>query len=223
MADLSRFALVPRTEFADRLEADLLRAIGDSTTSTTTPDGVLRRRLDEEHLMTVIDTPSFDEQPRRRHRGWMSALAAAAAIVLVIAGVWVMRRGDDQATAGRDVTFTVRWASTAQFNECPTDVEVPVCAWTLPRPATATFTGDIAGNAYQSGVGGVSHDEPARPGRQQANPATNRGVRQLWRGGARPLPGPKPRQRHPGGRRGSPRPLPGSRRETRGQGRDLRR
>ena len=172
MADPSRFALSPRTEFADRLEADLLRAIGDSTTSTTTPDGVRRRHLDEEHLMTVIDTESFDEQTGRRHRGWMPALAAAAAVVLVIAGVWVMRRADDQATAGRDVAFTVRWASAAQFNDCPTDVEVPVCAGTLPRPATATFTGDIAGNAYQSVVAGDSDDFADRAVRHEDKVAT---------------------------------------------------
>ena len=171
MTDRIRFDLSPRPEFADRLEADLLRAIGDpasALTSRATP----RRDLDEEHIMTITLDPDVAQPAPPRRRAWLTLAAAAAALLLVIAGIWAVGRKDSTPTGTHDVSFTVVWGGGQHAYRCPADASSPMCAWTLAVPATAKFTGDIDGNAYQTVVWGNGDDFADRAVRHEEQVAT---------------------------------------------------
>ena len=161
MTDGIRFDLSPRTEFADRLEADLLRAIGDPALSTPTTRASTPHDPEAEHIMTITLDPPVDT-PSPHRRAWTTAIAVAAAALLILVGVWAVGRGDSEPAGTRDVSFTVLWAASNNEQDCPTDVSSPICAWKLATPATAKFTGDIDGNAYQSIVWGNSDVFPDR-------------------------------------------------------------
>jgi hypothetical protein len=171
MTDRIRFDLSPRTEFADRLEDDLLRAIGDPA-STPTPRATPRRDLDEEHIMTITLDPDVDRPATHRRHPWLTIAAAAAVLVLVVLGVWAVGRNDNGPAGTHDVSFTVLWARSINENECPSDIGSPMCAWKLHSPATAKFTGDISGNAYQSVVWGNSDGFPDRAVQHEEKAAT---------------------------------------------------
>lgn len=106
--------------------------------------------------MTITDTPPVEHHAPQRRRTWLIVAAAAAAVLLMVAGVWAVGRGDAEPAGTRDVSFTVEWAGGDNQHPCPTDVSGPICAWTLPGPASAKFTGDLDGTAYQSVVWGNS-------------------------------------------------------------------
>ena len=156
MTDGIRFDLSPRTEFADRLEVDLLRAIGDPTISTSThPPAHSARTLDEEHLMTITIDPAVETPTRRPRRGWM-LVSTAAALLVVVGAVSVVARDDGSAASTHDVAFTVVWNVGTTVNDCPTDTTSPTCTFRYEGSATARFAGDVDGRAYQSIVWGNS-------------------------------------------------------------------
>jgi hypothetical protein len=170
MTDGIRFDLSPRTEFADRLEADLLRTIGDPADSTLTP-AQARADLDEEHIMTITTDPQVTAPTRRPRRSWMLA-STAAAMALIVAAVWVVARDDGSAASTHDVAFTVVWNVRTTVTDCPTDITDPPCAFRYEGSATSKFTGDVDGRAYQSIVWPNSDDFAGRAVRHEEKAAT---------------------------------------------------
>lgn len=178
MTDGIRFDLSPRTEFADRLEADLLRAIsgpGHATTTNTTTNTSTRATTppdtEAEHLMTITLEPPVDS-PTPNRRAWRAALAVAAAAILILVGVWAVGRSDDTPAGTHDVSFTVTWHEGTTIRDCPSDVSSPICAFRYDGSATAKFSGDIDGNAYQSVVWPFSDDFADRAVRHEEKAAT---------------------------------------------------
>lgn len=146
MTDRFRFDLAPNAEFADRLEVDLLRAIGGRTPSPTT------RTFDvpdtEEHLVTIEKTATHDQTRRRT----ISAVASVAAVVLLVAGIGLIASRDTDSPASvnaTEVTFTVMWAYSEIVNECAESTSTRVCLNRFEMPAAAEFSGDIVGAGNQ--------------------------------------------------------------------------
>jgi hypothetical protein len=172
MTDGIRFDLSPRTEFADRLEADLLRAIGDPATSTSTlTPAHAARNTDQEHLMTITIDPPLETPTRRPRRSWMLA-STAAALLVVVAAVRVIGSEDSSAGSAHSVAFTVVWNVGRTINDCPTDTTSPACAFRYEGSSTARFTGDVEGRAYQSMVWPNSDDFADRAVRHEERAAS---------------------------------------------------
>jgi hypothetical protein len=162
MTDDRSLDMHPRAEFADRLEADLLREIGGRDTTTPTP------QLDEEPLVNIELTPT---EPSSRPR-WMMFAAAAAVIALVIVGAALAGRGHNKDVQPADsldatttvlpasthaVTFTVTWSMGEMLRECVIgNLGHRGCLNHFQMPAASTFEGDVAGQAYE----GVFWNDP---------------------------------------------------------------
>jgi hypothetical protein len=146
MTDHFAFDIAPNAEFADRLEADLLRTIGKHASSPTT--GTIDVRDSEEHLMTIdTEPPPVWTRPRT-----IAAVAAAAAAVIVVVAslVWATNRSTDDEVTGSsaNVTFTVMWAYSDIVHECSPGSR-SVCLNRFDIPAAAEFSGAIAGSGSQ--------------------------------------------------------------------------
>lgn len=140
MTERFRFDVEPRQEFADRLEADLLRIIAAS--STPSPEEPA-----EEHIMTITDN-----KPTGNASKWRTVVVSAAAALVLIAGiVWIAGDSSDDtsSTSGSTNTFNIRWAYSEAMEECPPAVGGAACLNRFAMPAAATFTGDIAGVGNQ--------------------------------------------------------------------------
>lgn len=147
MTDDHSLDTAPRAEFADRLEADLLRVIGRRAETLSIPD--------PEETFVIVEPTTVGPSRRR----WL-APAAAAAVVLVAAAVFAfVRRGDPSEVEPADshpVTFTIHWAYSDVIHDCPTDVAGAMCVNHFDLPATSVLNGDVAGNGYQ----GVFWNDP---------------------------------------------------------------
>ena len=147
MTDDRSLDMTPRVEFADRLEADLLRAIGARDTTTTTHH--VNSKSAEEPLVNVRQTPAL--APRRPV--WMLAAAAASVIVLVLVGVAfaTRRQTDSTSPAGsHKVTFTVTWSLGGSGNWGCAYAGINCLAHFTPMPALSQFAGDIKGRADEA-------------------------------------------------------------------------
>jgi hypothetical protein len=147
MTDDHSLDLAPRAEFADRLEADLLRVIGNRAETLPIPDP-------EETFVIVERTTS--PFPIRRRR-WLVPVAAAV-IALVAGGVIALVRRDHTTVVepadSNPVTFTIRWAYSDVRHDCPTDGGM--CMNHFDFPATSALEGDVVGDGYQ----GVFWNDP---------------------------------------------------------------
>jgi hypothetical protein len=93
-------------------------------------------------------------------------------MLLVIAAVWVFARDDGSAASTHDVAFTVVWNVSTTVHDCPTDTTSPPCAFLYEGSATAKFTGDVDGRAYQSIVWPDSDDFAGRAVRHEEKAAS---------------------------------------------------
>lgn len=146
--------MTPRAEFADRLEADLLRVIGDRDADTSNP------QVDEEPLVNVELTPT---PPSTRTR-WMIFAAAAAVIALVALGIAFTGRGHtksikpadsvDETTSSQpanshDVTFTVTWSMGPLAKQDCVNSGYFGCLEHFQMPGVSKFQGDVTGQAAE--------------------------------------------------------------------------
>lgn len=141
MTDPHIFDRTPSRDFADRLEAEFLRA---ATGVPTIP----RDPRPEETTVTVrLDDPPIDHRPRPSWR-WPAVAAAAALLIVALVAVLTRDSGDDTPPVSTSsVSFTVMWEYSENRHECTPSLE---CINRFDLPATATFTGDVAGTGYQA-------------------------------------------------------------------------
>lgn len=146
MTDPRIFDRTPRREFADRLEAQFLKA---AAVTATAPDPTPHHSSPQEATVTLqLDDPITTE---RRRPTWQWPAVAAAAVLLIVALVAVLtRNSDDDDTppaAGTPVTFTVTWEYSDVRSECTPSNE---CLNHFDIPATTTFSGDVKGQGLQA-------------------------------------------------------------------------
>jgi hypothetical protein len=144
MTDEHRLDITPRAEFADRLERDLLDALG------TAQD---RPRQDD-----MVNIETHQHSSRASRTPW---LIAAAAVVLGVVGVTIAVNRDQSSSAslspsttttvsnGRSVTFTVDWSEDGKTNDCAA-TKALACLYHFAIPGVAPFEGDVAGTSYQA-------------------------------------------------------------------------
>jgi len=142
MTDDHRFDMTPRAEFADRLERDLLDALG------------ARHHSPREDAIVSIETR---EHPSRASRTpW---LIAAAAVVVGVVGVTIAFNRDQTSSAplsppttvstDHPVTFTIEWSDAGKMSDCAATTAL-ACLYHFGIPGVAPFKGDVAGTSYQA-------------------------------------------------------------------------
>lgn len=164
MTDRIRFDHSPNAEFADRLERDLLHAVGArpaTALSSTTPYD--HTPSEEDQLMTLeldSDTTASDRRPKTAWK-WLALTAAAIALLAAIALI-IPDRGSDQPAVdgGVPVTFVVRWAYSDVTQTCAGSSAN--CLNHFDIPASADFTGDVVGDGFQAVYWNAPIDFPDR-------------------------------------------------------------
>jgi hypothetical protein len=158
MSDHRSLDVTPRAEFADALEAQLLRVLAGgrrSAASPTTP-----RPNEKESIMTLTtEAPSTARSTKPSPARWVIAAAAAVA-VLVGTGYVIGHNGNNRALlqppatnadpSAHAVSFRVVWTTSEIRHECPNDQNNGACINRFDMPASASFTGDVSGTAYQA-------------------------------------------------------------------------
>ena len=147
MTDDHSLDMAPRAEFADRLEAELLRVIGNRAETLPIPD------IEETIVIVEPTTTRTGATPFPiRRRRWLVPVAAGL-IALVAGGVIALALRDDtkvvEPANSNPVTFTIHWAYSDVRHDCPTDVFGAMCVNHFDMPASSEFKGDVAGVGYQ--------------------------------------------------------------------------
>lgn len=147
----------PPSHFADRLEAEFLRAAGAATAPPST-----RTDTPEEPIMTIdLDTPPTTH---RRGNAWklFALTAAAAALIVALTAILVRRDEDDTASAGgTPVSFIVHWAYSEVNGTCVLGSSTK-CLNHFDIPAEARFDGDVDGSGFQAIYWNDPVDYPGR-------------------------------------------------------------
>jgi hypothetical protein len=164
MTDPIRFDRSPSAAFADRLERDLLRAVGTHPARTVTTTAPRQPTTSEEDQLMTIDlksgTPGSDQRPRASWK-WLALAAAVIALVVAVAAILPGRRSDNAAAdRGSPVTFVVKWAYSEVKSDCPPPSHE--CLNHFDIPASAGFTGDVRGDGVQALYWNNSADYPGQ-------------------------------------------------------------
>jgi hypothetical protein len=148
MTDDHSLDLAPRAEFADRLEDELLRVIGNRAETLPIPD--------PEEIFVIVERTTMPFPSRRRR--WLVPVAAAV-IALVAGAVIALARRDHtnvvEPADSNPVTFTIHWAYSDVRHDCPAESGA-MCMNHFDFPATSELKGDVVGAGYQ----GVFWNDP---------------------------------------------------------------
>ncbi len=151
MTDRIRFDRAPSAAFADRLERDLLRAVGahPATAGTTSaPDDTTNSPEDQLMTLDLESNAQGTEQRPRATWKWLALAAAVIALVAAVAAVLPGRKSNDSVVAGgTPVTFVVNWAYSDINSVCAPST---TCLDHFDIPASSGFSGDVDGEGLQA-------------------------------------------------------------------------